>query len=374
MRHTLISTVGTSLFTNIQRLEQGHPLKESFARRNWVETALKLLELPPEDHTCGAEINSITSMLQRGKLDQRQRLIFLISDTKDGRHTGQVLKHYYSHSKNPYRFDQVNMTVVEGLRDDDVNAFKNQGLRNLVKEISKLVQQYSSASIAINATGGYKAQISFAGLIGQTLEIPVYYLFERFAEVIELPPQPVALDLGFWLEHYEVLQRLDTDTIARDELGPNIADPRFQPLIDEVKINGQTYVALSATGQLFHEGFRYRFTQQKTRLLPPDVGIVPTEKVIKYEDKNAEKHPGLATYLKRILEAPYVKRIYTHYYNPDLPLKNYFRRSASGEVSQIEGGYSENKATTKFDVITTVQTVEEQQAVVVDLNERFCTL
>ena len=57
-------------------------------------------------------------------------------------------------------------------------------------------------TIAINATGGYKAQISFAGMIGQALGIPVYYLFEKFSKVIKLPPQPVALDLSLWLENY----------------------------------------------------------------------------------------------------------------------------------------------------------------------------
>ncbi|MEA2059529.1 MAG: hypothetical protein U9P10_03190 [Thermodesulfobacteriota bacterium] len=67
--------------------------------------------------------------------------------------------------------------------------------------IGEIVRAYGSEQILINATGGYKAQISFAGMIGQALDIPVCYMFERFAEVIELPPQPVSLDLGFWIEN-----------------------------------------------------------------------------------------------------------------------------------------------------------------------------
>jgi len=68
---------------------------------------------------------------------------------------------------------------------------------------------------------------------------------------------------------------------------------------------------------------------------------------------------------------PYVIRIYTHYYNPDLPKKKYFRRSKQGDLSQIEGGYSDGRATTKFDVVTTAITPSHRDAAIADLTEKI---
>lgn len=85
------------------------------------------------------------------------------------------------------------------------------------------------------------------------------------------------------------------------------------------------------------------------------------------KDKNESQHRGLKPYLQRIRQIPYVIRIYVYYYNPRLPLKNYFRPSSKGDVSQIEGGFSDGKATTKFDVVTTAQSAGQQNAALVDL-------
>jgi len=91
--------------------------------------------------------------------------------------------------------------VLTGLTDASHERFRREGLRHLVTATAKIARQWGPEHVVINATGGYKAWISFAGLIGQALDIPVCYLFERFSEVITLPPQPVSLDLAFWLEH-----------------------------------------------------------------------------------------------------------------------------------------------------------------------------
>ena len=135
----------------------------------------------------------------------------------------------------------------------------------------------------INATGGYKAQISFAGMIGQALEIPVCYLFESFSEVITLPPQPVSLDLSFWLENATLFFDLAKYDAADN---PGLVDERFSSLADEIEVDGKKFVGLSATGELFHEMFKNRFLQQRENLLPPDSGIDPEKKTIKYEDQN----------------------------------------------------------------------------------------
>ncbi|OAB60901.1 CRISPR-associated protein, partial [Leptolyngbya valderiana BDU 20041] len=308
MRHTLICTVGTSLLNNLNR--ENEEVQKLKAQENWNQLSLWLFEQENTSRVCGAEINSISSILSKGLLDQTKKLIFLVSDTDDGRNTGQILNLYYNNNRNPVRFKEVEYRILEGLRDDNVKAFKQDGLRNLVKEISKEARTFDPSSIAINATGGYKAQISFAGMVGQALEIPVYYLFEKFSEVIALPPQPVSLDLAFWLNHYIGFSDLETgNTVSKQEIELPWDDERLSALVDEEEIDDLSYVTLSAMGVLFHERSQLQFARQKTAMLSliPQDETSPEQKTIKLRDDHGKDK--LQDFSKKLCRSPYVKQI-----------------------------------------------------------------
>jgi len=231
-RDVLICTVGTSLKNNLARLDQDR-LAEYLRNFNAKGLALWLLEKDPEDRLCGAEVNSIVSVIKKGHLKATRKLILLVSDTEDGGFLGKTLGQYFDHTANPNRFQEVEVHTLTGLTDSDPQRFRTEGLRNLVKAVASASRRESSEKIVINATGGYKAQISFAGMIGQALEIPVCYLFERFSEVIELPPQPISLDLSFWLENIETFYLLALDEA---EENPVARDPRFESLVESMPI------------------------------------------------------------------------------------------------------------------------------------------
>ncbi len=311
MRNILICTLGTSLLSGVGRLPESELLRVAKDAKNWQQLALTLLEGNNTDRICGAEINSITSIIQEKLLDRQELIIFLVSDTDDGRHTGEVLKHYYKSKKNSLHFANVEVRVLEGLRDDDVQKFQQQGLKNLVVEISKETRKFSAESIAINATGGYKAQISFAGMIGQALGIPVYYLFEKFSKVIQLPPQPIALDLSLWLENYSLFEILETElTVEMDELiSEGLNFDSIETMLDKEILDGATCIALSAMGQLFHERCRSQFVRQETALLSgiSQDSTDPAKKAINLRaDHGKDK---LEEFSKKICRSPYVKSI-----------------------------------------------------------------
>lgn len=368
MREILICTVGTSLINNISR-ESDSTLYKCLKDENIKGLSVELGKIPPANNICGAEINSIHSIIHGRYLNKQTSLKLLVSDTDEGRLTGDILSLYYRNNKNPDRFSSADFEVIEGLSDVDVIEFKNHGLRNLVRLIGRVVKTYDSQRILINATGGYKAQISFAGMIGQALEIPVCYMFEKFSEVIQLPPQPISLDLSFWLENVDTFFELDEGIILQEDIDKY--DARFSVLIEKTKEGEEYFTCLSPTGQLFHETFRHRFAIRRTTLLPKTADLPVERKKIRYEDKNAGKHKGLELYLSKILEIPYVKEIYTHYYNPDLSKSNLFRKSSKGIPGQLEGWFGNAGALTKFEVITTANTSGEQMACQADLNDRF---
>ncbi len=161
--------------------------------------------------------------------------------------------------------------------------------------------------------------------------------------------------------------------LAQDRGEPGLCsrDDRFASLVEEIEVEGQKLAGLTAMGQLFHETFRYRFTLQSSLMLPPDAGLAPEGKKVRYEKSQPGRPPGIEEWFALLKEVPFVKQIYTHYYNPDLPLNNYYRYSSRPEISQIEGGYSDGKATTKFDLITTATTFTQRAAALVYLQEQF---
>jgi len=368
MRDVLICTVGTSLLSNLSRAGEGL-LERLCGERNSKGLAVELAKGDPAQRVCGAEVNSVCSIL-RQNLANPEVLYLLVSDTEAGTYTGEILKHYFSTGSSPLHFREVHVERIVGMTDADVIRFEREGLRNLVRNIGAAVRKYGPERILINATGGYKAQISFAGMIGQALEIPVCYLFESFPKVIRLPPQPISFDLSLWLDHCDLFYDLEA---GLESSGPfESSDPRFASLVEEIQEGNEYLVMLSPAGQLFHEMFRLRFEQRRELLLPPATDIPPAKKTVRYEDDNENKHRGLKYYLKNLLEVPYVKQIYLFYSHPALERPNRFKASSRGVPSQVEGWFSSGGALSKFDVVTTAADLQQLKACVADLNQRFC--
>lgn len=366
-RHTLLCTIGTSLFyPNLSTLkdDDSNPtlaaLAKAFTEKNWQDVAELLHELNPTERLCGAEINSVADLLNDNYVDKGS-LHLLFSDTEDGENIAAVLTAYFT--KDRWK---VKAHRVDGLTDQDPKAFRNRGLRNLAKLLGERVREARADFCAINATGGYKAQISIAVLMGQALEIPVYYKHERFNAIIPFPPMPVALDFELWERASGMFRVLSQrDACEPWEHFSEDWDERFEPLVNRVRIDDTDYLELSATGQIFHDTFRSRFHQYKTARLPRGPVEKKPPSLGKHDYKNAED--DIRRQLQTVTDArPYISSCHTTYWNPDLPEKDRFRLSDG----KIQGIYSNGTWCVKFTVLTTAEDDEAQlRAVVADLNE-----
>ncbi len=366
--HTLLCTVGTSLFyPNLSGLSQKdtntthRALAQAYADKNWPAVATHLYQVAPTERLCGAEINSVADLLAHDFIE-KGRLHLLFSDTMDGEHIAAVLASYFNAGGW-----QTQTHRVEDLSDQDPKTFRIRGLRNLAKILGERVREAGADYCAINATGGYKAQIAIAVLMGQALGIPVYYKHERFDTIVPFPPMPVALDFALWLQASGMFIALSKpDACELEKQFSEEWDERFEPLVNRETIDGAPCLALSATGQIFHETFRSRFQQQKKSLLPPPA-------------KQSEKQPPnlgthgykqaqelVSRFLQRITdERSYVRFCHSTYWNPDLPEAPRFRLSGK----EIEGIYSNGSWCVKFRVLTTAGEQDNLGVVVADLNE-----
>ena len=361
-RHTLICTVGTSLFANLKHddAEPNPAMAEAYARRRWKDVAARLRGIEPTARLCGAEINSVSDLLTHSYVE-KGRLHLLVSETSDGENIGAVLKEYFK--ADGWCADA---RKIDGLRDDDPGAFRTRGLRNLAKAIGERVRESGPDFCAINATGGYKAQIAIAVLMGQALSIPVYYKHERFDAIIPFPPMPVSLDSSLWERASGMFTVLGKPgAFEPSERFREDWDERFEPLVNREKIDGADHLELSATGQIFHETFRTRFQKSRAARLPR--AAQPAEKKPPHlADHGYEQaREPIVRYLERLgAERPYVRSCHSTYWNPDLPESCRFRL-AGGEV---EGIYSNGSWCVKFRVATTARGQDDLGAVVADLN------
>ncbi len=365
MRHTTICTVGTSLLANLKGLCNSAPdssLSRAYGAKDWSKVATELKKCKPTERLCGAEINSVTDLLTNDYITPGC-LHLLHSDTEDGEDVAVTLKEYFdAHGW------QATAHRINGLRDADPKAFRTRGLRNLAKAFGERVREAGGDYCAINATGGYKAQIAIAVLMGQALGIPVYYKHERFDAIIPFPPMPVALDFSLWQRASGMFFILSQPGSCEkwEQFRDGEWDERFEPLVNREDIDGTPYLELSATGQIFHETFCTRFQQSKAGYLPREARETERSHPSLGNHGYGQARNPIQRYLENLSrERPYIRYCHSTYWNPDLPESSRFRL----RDKEVEGIYSNGTWCMKFRVITTANEHDDLTPVVADLND-----
>ncbi len=248
MKNVTITTVGTSSIINIRNMyPQLFPLLEN---GDFQAVVKRLLEMNAGQlKKVSAEVNSTMTMIESGIISG-EKLFLILSDTINGHIAGGLLKEMFTAGNRLSHFDNVETISIHGLNDEDFEVFRHTGLKNLVSRVCSILLEHQY-DVAINNTGGYKAEIAYAGIIGQVFGVPVYYQHEKFGSMIELPPLPVSIDYSLWEQHGELLRKLvDKVEIKADNKG-EIADPALMYLVDTATRNGERWMSLNAAGHLF---------------------------------------------------------------------------------------------------------------------------
>ncbi len=368
-RDVLICTVGTSLLTNIDKLHNGgesgisaelcEKLREARQKDNVQALVKLLLEIDPTSRICGAEINSIEDALKNKSLTLHHLFLF-VSDTADGWKMGDVLTSYYRARKD-LDLKTSEFIAVAKLQDENPKDFKIHGLRNLVREMGKIIQRYTSEHIVINATGGYKAQIAIAVVIGQTLSIPVLYRHERFSEIIDFPPMPVAFDYSLIGENSALLTDCGRNKVfSLTEIGE--LDERLRVLLEEVDVDGEPLFELGAIGEIFLLGYRQRL------LKPHDLPPASEKRPPRFSDHHYPK--GFKDFVTKVWEeTPWIVTAESRSYEKQKRIKGIGFQVQEG---RLFGTYQDkNNFGGRFEIITTAKTEEELIWAADQLNQKY---
>lgn len=235
---TIITTVGTSLLQNAKR-----DLRVEAPDAGQLDAYLRRTD-PVK---ASAETNSLSRMLQ-----EEDKVIFLHLETDEGRLCAEAMARFYK--AQGFRSELVkvpHLTYAE-------KQFKMRGLRSLVGMMVELVEREKVAGneVAINATGGFKAEIAYATLIGHLYDGPVYYIHDAFKEIIDLPPAPIEWDFSLLDAHHDFFRWIASDLRPTQE-----ADRRLRGLPPEVRLlltEEEGYTFLSPVGEVVYRAWEYR--------------------------------------------------------------------------------------------------------------------
>ena len=170
---TILTTVGISLTS---------PSKHDGNTPNDQALANYLRHTPAAD--ASAETNSLSRILVKN-----DNIVFLCSDTNSGKLCAEALKTHYNSSEYTARVKVISDLTYKESR------FKVQGLRSFVSTLINLVRTHKeSGEVLINATGGFKAEMAYANLIGLLFNVPVFYIHEAFRDIIKMPAPPIGWD------------------------------------------------------------------------------------------------------------------------------------------------------------------------------------
>lgn len=173
----VIVTVGTSLIISYFKKNGIKDRKPDTVTRDELVAHIQDSQNP-------AEICAETNSLARKAIRKDDFLYFICGDSPAGHLCGEILSELYEQTGFRCR-----LVSIKGLRPD-AKAFHDNGMNLLIYELVGIIEKHDANAI-IHATGGFKAQIALATLIGILFKLKVYYIYEDFTDVIKLPEIPL---------------------------------------------------------------------------------------------------------------------------------------------------------------------------------------
>lgn len=299
---TIITTVGTSLLTNRDdrpwRWRFGDPFPAAQDIAQWLPTAHPTA-ISAETHTWYR-----LGTFESGPTAQ---IVLIHSATPDGQFCAEQLRQYAESKSLKAECRQVN-----DLSYADADTF-NRGLGQLVRVIAEAIHQYRrtpQSDVVIAATGGFKAEIAIANLVGTLLGVPVCYIYQQFEQLVTIEPLPISLAPEFlkFGAGKAFLQTLVHQDCCRQNIDSFLKqDRRLELLIDSADEQGDEQpdapVCLNLLGELAAQ-----LLDAPAPDWPPTCDTLPDDK-IKLENAAHHRPTGWQEVVNRLARSQFVRQI-----------------------------------------------------------------
>lgn len=193
-----------------------------------------------------AEIHSLARM----SLSSNDEIVLFASETLDGQACAYAVEAYLE--LNGY---QVKVEVITGLQTTDARRFSRIGVVEFIKKATQYIDASGAESCILNPTGGFKALVPYAVLLGMIRRVSCRYIFEFSSELIELPPLPV----DFAHSNLQAIKQV-LETIERES---SMSKDRFDGLLNWEQ----------------RQTFRVLFEQEENEITLSAIGVLILEEL-----------------------------------------------------------------------------------------------
>lgn len=245
----IVSTVGTSLLTNIKGLlpeerkliythanaktRERVPEPDQTTLEHIIDTAFEQFEKADEKtrQALSAEYNAISRLRDDAFVDQH---LLIITDTWLGRETAGILEATLG-----------NHTIIwdiSGLQTSDLDGFRAACIELARRGKEDIEANYSSKGVRVvfNLTGGFKAVQGFMQTLGMLYADEVVYIFERSENLIRIPRLPIRIDAKDVIrKSIKVWRRLEVGLpVSRHDPDlKDVPDFYFLPVDDQIMLS-----------------------------------------------------------------------------------------------------------------------------------------
>lgn len=261
-RLLLVSTCGTSLFTNGARTDERAWLTEIANEVDpdaahltpIVERCRKRLEAADvrTRRTMSAELNGIEAVIDRYKPGQLFHLL-VHTDTALGRASASLVQNALGGPSA--------LISTPGLRTND-RATVRAALAELTRTLDDIVRAYHENGwyVVFNLTGGFKSLNGFLQTVAMISADQCVFVFEGTPELLEIPRLPVRLaELDELREHAALFRRLAVGYPVRTDEAKGVPDALL------IEVDGA--ITTSVLGDVAWA--RHRPTLLAEKLMPP---------------------------------------------------------------------------------------------------------
>jgi CRISPR/Cas system-associated protein Csm6 len=334
----IITTVGTSLFTNFMRKEVresaefrndyksiddefhrlesiGYPVPDT--SKTDVETLTRLIKdywLDKNRPDASAEISSLLKIAGTEKVE----VYLLATETALSVAACRLIRDYLKSDLNAGKdkFSEVhfveNEHIIEGLQVNDATRFKSVGLQKLIYRINKINE---SGDAVLNISGGYKALIPVITIMGQLYDMDVKYLYEDSEKLIEVGSLPIDYDWHKVEEYYDFLNFEGTGVHNDINKFPQVRDQMVSEKVIE-KIGATDKYQKTILGTMLSE-----FAREKLPTALEVMGFYVELKILEYYSKKKYISKDSKEFLYPSLrEKEEINHLMAHIENPKTPI------------------------------------------------------
>lgn len=232
MSITLVSTVGTSLLTNLSRGNEALQ-KSVFRHTNSAES-----NIPPNDlaafremevqlveqltsggmeaaRRASAELNGLFGVFGSAPPPTETRFVWIATDTYLGAMAARILEAYLRAQGHHAQWT----FTPEGLNTRNREDFL-KGVKKLLRWFDDDATGFKSFSgqteVVFNLTGGFKSLQGCMNTIGMFYADRIVYIFESSDELLEIPRLPLQIDVDTLREHALPLAQMAQDQMLKN--------------------------------------------------------------------------------------------------------------------------------------------------------------